>query len=413
MDANNNNGVSNGARIRRLIMFFAILNIADGLGDTHGLLDQPLMYFLKEVHGWTADGVTRFMALLVIPWLVRPLYGLISDCVPFFGYRRKSYLVAANLVVLAACVWLARLSDPLWIWLALFLVSVGTAVNSTISGALTVENGRSSGLSAQFVQHSWMWFSAAQVLVSICGGWLSDVFTPADALHWSAWIVALAPLAVILATVFLVDEARIEARPLSIMVSLRQLARSVYTRQFLVVAVFLFLFALQPSFYTPLYYHMTDTLHFHQNWIGWLHSVWFAGAVVGTLLFGWLERRMEMTGLIKLAIGLDAFGIASYLALSGFASALVVNFVAGVTTTIASVACMALAAKHAPDGSEGFSYALLLAIQTIAGQVSSNVGSLLYVYVFGGELSGLLLTAFACCLLHMLTLKILRLGKSS
>ena len=42
------------------------------------------------------------MALLTglagLPWLVKPLYGFLSDSVPLFGYRRRSYLVACGAV---------------------------------------------------------------------------------------------------------------------------------------------------------------------------------------------------------------------------------------------------------------------------------------------------------------------------
>jgi hypothetical protein len=32
----------------------------------------------------------------VIPWLIKPIYGLISDFVPLFGQRRKSYFVLTS-----------------------------------------------------------------------------------------------------------------------------------------------------------------------------------------------------------------------------------------------------------------------------------------------------------------------------
>ncbi|KAE8783348.1 folate-biopterin transporter 1, chloroplastic-like [Hordeum vulgare] len=39
--------------------------------------------------------ITGFSAL---PWLVKPLYGFISDSVPLFGYRRRSYLILSGLL---------------------------------------------------------------------------------------------------------------------------------------------------------------------------------------------------------------------------------------------------------------------------------------------------------------------------
>ncbi|KAJ6897691.1 hypothetical protein NC652_024486 [Populus alba x Populus x berolinensis] len=39
--------------------------------------------------------ISGFSAL---PWLIKPLYGFISDSVPLFGYRRRSYLVLSGLL---------------------------------------------------------------------------------------------------------------------------------------------------------------------------------------------------------------------------------------------------------------------------------------------------------------------------
>ncbi|KAI3982372.1 hypothetical protein MKX01_041210, partial [Papaver californicum] len=43
----------------------------------------------------------------VLSWLIKPLYGFISDSVPLFGYRRRSYLVLSGL--LGALSWSLRL----------------------------------------------------------------------------------------------------------------------------------------------------------------------------------------------------------------------------------------------------------------------------------------------------------------
>ncbi len=411
MDNNNTHGTPNEPRLRKLIVFFAILNIADGLGDTHGLMDQPLTYVLKEVHGWSPDAVTFYLALLMIPWLIRPLYGLVSDLVPLFGYRRKSYLILSNALVMVSCLWLSTLTEPLLIWLGLFVTSFGVAVNSTISGALTIENGKESGLSATFLNNQWMWFCLAQIVVSASGGWLAEHYAPLTAFRYAALVVAVAPLALMIATVFLVEERRDRPKAPVSMPAAKAFAGQIFSKRFLIVALFLFLYGLQPSFYTPLYYHMTDTLQFGQDWIGILHGIWYMGAAAGTLAYPFLEKRMSLTGLIKCGIVAAALGHLSYLLLSDLPSALAVNFFAGVTSTIAGVSCMSLAAEYTPDGAEGFSFSLLLAVGTIAAQVSSNLGSILYVYVFQQQLYLLVLAACAFTLANLFTLRILRLAK--
>ena len=86
--------------ISHLLWFFALVYIVEGLGQVVGLIAQPLTYYLKQVHGWTPVQVTAFITLFNVPWVIKPVYGLISDFVPLFGYRRKSYLLIANVAAI-------------------------------------------------------------------------------------------------------------------------------------------------------------------------------------------------------------------------------------------------------------------------------------------------------------------------
>jgi hypothetical protein len=45
-------------KISRLMLFFAVVYLVEGFGQTGGLIAQPLNYYLKEVYGWTPVRVT-------------------------------------------------------------------------------------------------------------------------------------------------------------------------------------------------------------------------------------------------------------------------------------------------------------------------------------------------------------------
>ena len=58
------------------------------------------------------QGVTLHLLLMQVavltglgaaPWVVKPLYGFISDTVPIFGYRRRSYLIICGILGETAC----------------------------------------------------------------------------------------------------------------------------------------------------------------------------------------------------------------------------------------------------------------------------------------------------------------------
>jgi hypothetical protein len=72
-----------------LLWFFALVYVVEGLGQIGGLIAQPLTYYLKQVQGWTPVQITAYLTLFNLPWIIKPLYGLVSDFIPLFGYRRK------------------------------------------------------------------------------------------------------------------------------------------------------------------------------------------------------------------------------------------------------------------------------------------------------------------------------------
>lgn len=60
--------------------------------------------------GFTLHSLLMQVAVLTglgaAPWVVKPLYGFISDTVPIFGYRRRSYLIICGILGEMACLWL-------------------------------------------------------------------------------------------------------------------------------------------------------------------------------------------------------------------------------------------------------------------------------------------------------------------
>ena len=102
--------------VSRIMWFFAIVYVVEGIGQAKsGVIWQPLAYFLKQTQGWDAVKISVSLAVLDLPWIIKPLYGAISDFVPLFGYRRRYYLILANAVAVLAFGWVATIRPrPRW-----------------------------------------------------------------------------------------------------------------------------------------------------------------------------------------------------------------------------------------------------------------------------------------------------------
>jgi len=398
------------AAISRLMLFFALVYVVEGTGQISGLIAQPLSFYLKQVHGWTALQVTAYLAIFNLPWIIKPVYGVVSDLLPVFGYRRKAYLIAANLVAAGAFLWSTQLTAPSQLVWALQLTAYAMAISSTVCGAVLVENGQRLGESGKFVNQQWLWFNAAAMASAILGGQLAQRLSPASALHVAACIVAVAPAAVLFGTIFLIPEKRSRIDGPALRGTLRGLVSASKQRELWIVGVFLFLYYFSPGLSTPLYFTMTDSLKFSQSYIGILGSIASAGWVVGALLYRRLFGGFSSKQLLNLSIALGTSTTAAYLLLFNETSAAILSFCSGFAAMLATVATVTLAADYCPQRSEGFSFAVMMSLINLATASADIIGSFLFEHLFRTRLAPLILVSAAFTAFAFVLVPLLRLG---
>jgi len=396
--------------MNRLMLFFALVYIVEGVGQIGGLIAQPLSFYLKQVHGWTALQVTAYLTIFNFPWIIKPVYGVLSDLLPVFGYRRKTYLIAANVIAAGAYLWTTQLTAPGQLVWALQLTAYAMAISSTVCGAVLVENGQRLGESGKFVNQQWLWFNAAAMGASILGGQLAQRLSPTSALHVAASIVALAPVAVLLATIFLIPEKKTRIDMPMLRGTLGGLVAALNKRELWIVGIFLFLYYFSPGLSTPLYYTMTDKLKFSQSYIGLLGSIASAGWVIGALLYRRLFGQISSKRLLNLSIAIGTVTTAGYLLLSNETSAAILSFCSGFAAMLATVATVTLAADYCPRRSEGFSFAVMMSLINLATASADIAGSFLFEHVFHRSLTPLILVSAAFTAFAFVLVPLLRLG---
>jgi MFS family permease len=368
------------AAVKRLLLFFAVVYMVEGVGQIGGLIAQPLSFYLKEVHGWAALQVTAFLAVFNFPWVIKPVYGVLSDFVPIFGYRRKTYLIAANIIAMGAYLWTTQLTAPGQLVWALQLTAYAMAVSSTVCGAVLVENGQRLSESGRFVNQQWLWFNAA------------------------------APAAVLLGTLLLVPEERTRFDAGALRSTIGGLAEAFKKRELWIIGLFLFLYYFSPGFATPLYYAMTDSLKFPQGFIGILGSIASAGWIAGALLYPKLFENMSSKRLLNLSIALGTVTTAAYLLLVDETSAVILNFCSGFSAMLATVATVTLAADYCPRRTEGFSFAVMMSLINLATASGDIIGSYLFDHLFHQKLTPLILVSAAFTAFAFVLIPLLRLG---
>jgi MFS family permease len=363
--------------IRRLLVFFATVYAVQGLAEPEaGLATQPIFFLLKDEMGLSASETATFLALVGLGWSVKPLYGLISDLVPFLGYRRRSYLLATTAT--AALGWLALGLLPAYPWtltLAILgLTGIGLAFTDVLCDAVMIEQGQARGLTARFQSVQWTANYGASLLAGVVGGYLSAhvsygrtfllvALFPALSLAASAWAVREAPTRFDRAT------ARRTVGALRQGACSGPLGRA---------TGFIFLWNFSPSFGVPLEYHMVDVLGITKIQLGALESLGSGAAMLGALAFGRYARRLAPRRLLNLAIALGVVGTVAYYGLVGWWSAVALTVSVSFVGAIALLATLDLAAGAVPLHAEGTFFGLLMSVGNLGTTGSEWLGGQLY-----------------------------------
>jgi predicted MFS family arabinose efflux permease len=373
---------------KRLAVLFGVVYFAQGMWY---LPDQTLTIVLKD-RGLSAGQVADFGLITTLPWLIKPVYGLLSDFVPFFGRRRQSYFLLTSAtagmagLLLAWGNWIAlgqiRTLDVFGLTtftlvegVALFtLMALGLAFTDVLTDAMMVESGRPRGLTGAFQSVQWACITLASVVVGELGGQLAET----RSLRAAFLLAACFPLMTLSMGLTFVREPRVRADKAAFLATWRGIRAAVGNREIWLVAGFIFFFWFSPSFGPAFLYYQTDTLKFSQQFIGRLAALGAVSGVVGAVLYAPLSRRVALKHVMHLSIALGVASTLAYLAYRGVTSAVIITVVFGALGMIFNLAFLDLAARACPPRVEATFFAALMSVFNLGTRLSENIGARLY-----------------------------------
>lgn len=385
----------------RLVLYIALSYLGQGFAQHFCLLSQPLDNFFLHVCRWNAADVASYMALLMVPWTLKPAFGFLVDMFPLPGSSKKSYLMGAFLLA-AVCYAGAAFATRVNVCSTALLVLSSAAlacVSATLLG-LVVQRFRGDSVSYIIAWQNFMYYIAL-ICAGLLAGNLCQFLQPIDALKKAAMLSSLACGLTALVTYFLVEELPTRRRPIIFFTArLKNLSTN---KTFLLAALFVFCWSFSPGFGTPLYFHYTNVLHLKQSVIGLANSINSIGMVVGSLLYALLRRFMPAA---QIQFSLIA-AIATTLLFIAVTpdTVFAVEFFHGVTNMLGALTASAIIAHVSPRALETLASAFLIGVYNLGTQVGAVVGANLYTHVFSSNLSPLLvvsgLTTAGCCFLAL------------
>ncbi len=357
-----------------------------------GLARLAVSFFLKDELLLSPAQVSALMGIVALPWVIKPVFGFISDGLPIFGYRRRPYLILSGILGAISWVSLATIVHTTWAaTLAIALTSLSVAISDVIVDSLVVERARGESQAKAGSLQSLAWGTSALggLITAYFSGMLLEHFTTRNIflitasfpliVSGVAWLIAETPVSK-------TKENNTSNSP-TINHQLGQLRKAVSQKAIWLPTAFLFILLAMPSADSAFFFFTTNQLHFQPEFLGRVRLVTSIASLLGIwifqrflktvpfrVIFGWstvISTVLGMTMLLLVTHTNRALGIDDHwFSISD-------NLIIKLMGEIAYMPVLVLAARLCPPGVEATFFALLMSITNLGGLVSHELGAVL------------------------------------
>ncbi|MEH1827387.1 MAG: folate/biopterin family MFS transporter [Nostoc sp.] len=358
-----------------------------------GLSRLAVSFFLKDELLLSPVQVSALLGIVFLPWMIKPVFGFISDGLPIFGYRRRPYLILSGILGTASWVSLATIVHTSWAaTLAIALSSLSVALSDVIVDSLVVERARGESQATAGSLQSLCWGASAigGLITAYFSGLLLQYFTTRTVFG----ITAFFPL-IVSGVAWLIAESPIrkdsqdsnQTNPLPIKHQLGQLRQAITQKTIWLPTAFVFIWQATPNADSAFFYFSTNELHFEPEFLGRVHlvtsfaslaGVWifqrFLKSIPFRVIFAWstvLSSILGMTMLLLVTHTNRLLGIDDHWFSLGD------SLILTVMGKITFMQVMVLAARLCPPGVEATLFALLMSVFNSAATVSHAFGALI------------------------------------
>lgn len=352
-----------------------------------GLARLAVSFFLKDELALSPAEVSALMGIAALPWMIKPVFGFISDGLPILGYRRRPYLILSGLLGTFSWVLLATVVHTAWAaTIAILLSSLSVAVSDVIVDSLVVERARAESHTDAGSLQSLAWATSALggLITAYLSGWLLTSFST----HTVFGITATFPL-IVSGVAWLIAESPLDYQPgwQEVKQQVKQLRNAVTQKSIWLPTAFLFIWQATPSADSAFFFFTTNELGFEPEFLGRVRLVTSLAALAGVWLFqrffktvpfrrifGWstfISAGLGMTTLLLVTHTNRALGIDDHWFSLGD------SLILTVMGQIAYMPVLVLAARLCPPGVEATLFALLMSVTNLAALLSYETGAVL------------------------------------
>ncbi|XVE65986.1 hypothetical protein DITRI_Ditri08aG0044900 [Diplodiscus trichospermus] len=361
-----------------------------------GLSRLAVSFYLKDDLHLDPAETALISGFSALPWLVKPLYGFISDSIPLFGYRRRSYLVLSGLLGALSWSLMATFVDNKYgAAFCILIGSLSVAFSDVVVDSMVVERARGESQSLSGSLQSLCWGSSA--FGGIVSSYFSGSLVDAYGVRFVFGVTALLPL-ITSAVAVLVKEQPVlgPAKVQNVLLgnpsflessraSIIQLWNAFRQPNVFLPTVFIFLWQATPQSDSAMFYFTTNKLGFKPEFLGRVKLVTSVASLVGVGLYNGFLKNVPLrkiflaTTIFGTALGMTQVflvtGLNRQFGISDEWFAIGDSLILTVLAQASFMPVLVLAAKLCPEGMEATLFATLMSISNGGSVVGGLIGA--------------------------------------
>uniref|UniRef100_A0ACD5US53 Uncharacterized protein n=1 Tax=Avena sativa TaxID=4498 RepID=A0ACD5US53_AVESA len=375
-----------------VLAVFAVYGACQGVGNAVGVVAAT--YYCKDVLRVQPAAAQFYQGIVDAPWVVKPLWGLLTDVVPVAGYRRRPYFLLAGVIGVSSMLTLSLQSNPGIVAgiVALTAQSTGAAMADVTLDALVAQNSITNPPLASDMQ-SLCGFSSS--VGSLIGFSISGLLVHLMGAQGALGLLSI-PSALVFSAGILLKESRASDFDYKqvhkkFYKAVQSMGATLKCPEVWRPCVYLYVsLSLSMDIQGGMFYWLTDRLTgpaFSEEFIGVIYAIGSVGSLLGVLLYQtalkdcnfrsmllWGQVLSSLAGMLDLVL---VTRLNTKIGIPDYIFAVIDSAVCQMVGRLQWLPLLVLCSKLCPPGIEGTFYALLMSIQNAGLLMSSWWGGLL------------------------------------
>lgn len=369
-----------------------VYGVSQGVGV--GMSRISTQYYMKDEQKLQPSESQLYFGVILIPWIIKPFWGLLTDTLPIFGHRRRPYFFLAGFlgVISMLVLSLQKKLHLAFALLSLMAGSAGIAIADVTIDACVTHNSINHPSLASDMQSLCGMSSSIGALVGFS---LSGIFLHLVGPKGVFGLLSIPPGLVILVGILLREPPVHNFAYRRVGENLLDASKTMWTtlkcRDVWRPCLYMYLsLALGLNIYEGMFYWYTDAKggpYFSQEVIGSISAVGAVGSLFGVLIYQnllknhpfhdilfWAQLLFGASGLLDLVLVLRInlkIGVPDYFFVVMDAA------ISHIIGRLKWMPLLVLSSKLCPPGIEGTFFALIMAIDHVGMLTSTWAGGLL------------------------------------